>query len=337
MEKSKFHENERAILYFLIQLGHTMKKKNPKARAIRPISKKIIAGLRKASSRKVVDISELRDAKIHAEELEKTVIEVKELAELDPLHGVYTYAQNKISVMVEQLGELPAMSKLVNAYADAQDEYMPSGPPLSPLTNSYFSCWGFFDLCAGIKKETFGTVIIDMCKYLNVDAGLIKIFEHMQNSRMGLYVHEGVSGKFTKLRELITEKEIEAIVPSGYVGRPGEMLLARIMPEPFPELNYGYSVLFTTPYVLSEMQNGRFVLANEDKWLSFFARAQERTKINDKKRSYEILMKYGLNRHYWNEYIFEGYVNYQTEMILLAGFPDIALSRPHSRENSERF
>jgi hypothetical protein len=59
-----------------------MKKKNPKAPAIRPISEKIIASLRKASSRKVVDISELRDAKIHAEELEKTVIEEKELVGL---------------------------------------------------------------------------------------------------------------------------------------------------------------------------------------------------------------------------------------------------------------
>jgi hypothetical protein len=136
---------------------------------------------------------------------------------------------------------------------------------------------------------------------------------------------------------LITEKEIEAIVPSGYVGRPGEMLLARIMPEPFPELNYGYSVVFTTPYVLSEMQNGSFIWADEDNWLSFFEKAQESTKINDKKRSYEILMKYGLNRHYWNEYILEGYVNYQNDMILLAGFPDIALSRPHSKENSDRF
>ena len=318
-------------------IGHTMKKRNLKVRTIRPISQKIVAGLRKVSSRKVVDISELRDSKIHAEDLEKTVIKDKELAELDPLHGVYVYAQNKISVMAEQLGELPAMSKLVNAYADAQDEYMPSGPPISPLTNSYFSCWGFFDLCAGMKKETFGTVIIDMCNYLNVDPGLIKIIEHMQNSRMGVYVHEGVSGKFTKLRELITEKEIEAIIPSGYVGRSGEMLLARIMPEPFPELNYGYSVVFTTPYVLSEMQTGRFVLANEDKWLSFFERSQESTKINDKKRSYEILMKYGLSRHYWNEYIHEGYVNYQKDMILLAGFPDIALSRPHSKENSDRF
>lgn len=314
-----------------------MKKMNPKAQATRPISKKIIAGLRKASSRKLIDISQIRDAKIHVEDLEKTVITEKELAELDPLHGIYAYAQNKISVLVEQLSELPALSKIVKAYADAQDLYMPSYPPISPLTDSYFSCWGFFDLCAGIKKETFGTVIIDLCKHLNVDPGLINIFEHMQNSRIGLYVNEGVSGKFTKLRELITGKEIEAIVPSGYVGRPGEILLARLMPEPFPELNYGYSIVFTTPYVISEMQNERFMMANEEKWLSFFERAQEKTKIEDKKRSYTVLMKYGLNRHYWNEYIHEGYVNYQNDMILLAGFPDIPLSRPHSKENSERF
>jgi hypothetical protein len=314
-----------------------MKKKNPKARATRPLSKKIIAGLRKASSRKIVDISQIRDAKIYVEDLEKTVITDKALAELDPLHGVYAYAQNKISVLVEQLSQLPALSKLANAYTDAEDLYMPSYPPMSPLTDSYFSCWGFFDLCAGIRKESFGTVVIDVCKHLDVDPGLVTIFEHMQNSKMGFYVHEGVSGKFTKLRELIADKEIEAIVPSGYVGRPGEILLVRIMPEPFPELNYGYSVVFTTPYVITEMQNDHLLSANEEKWLSFFERVRQKTKIEDKKRSYAVLMKYGLNRHYWNEYIHEGYVNYQSDMIFLAGFPDIPLSRPHSKENSERF
>jgi hypothetical protein len=314
-----------------------MKKKNPKARATRPLSKKIIAGLRKASSRKIVDISQIRDAKIYVEDLEKTVITDKALAELDPLHGIYAYAQNKISVLVEQLSQLPALSKLANAYTDAEDLYMPSYPPMSPLTDSYFSCWGFFDLCAGIRKESFGTVVIDVCKHLDVDPGLVAIFEHMQNSKMGFYVHEGVSGKFTKLRELIADKEIEAIVPSGYVGRPGEILLVRIMPEPFPELNYGYSVVFTTPYVITEMQNDHLLSANEEKWLSFFERVRQKTKIEDKKRSYAVLMKYGLNRHYWNEYIHEGYVNYQSDMIFLAGFPDIPLSRPHSKENSERF
>jgi len=100
----------------------------------------------------------------------------------------------------------------------------------------------------------------------------------MQNSRMGIYIHESITGEFIKLRELITENEITALVPSGYACRPGEMLLARIMPEPFPELNYGYSVVLTTPYVISEMQNKRFMMASAEKWLSYFKRSQEKNK-----------------------------------------------------------
>ena len=49
--------------------------------------------------------------------------------------------------------------------------------------------------------------------------------------------------------------------------------------------------------------------------------AEEKTKIEDKKRSYEFLMKYGLNRHYWNEYIIEAYINNRNDMIRLTGFP----------------
>jgi hypothetical protein len=302
-----------------------------------PISRKVLSGLRKTINRKVIDISELKNAKIHAEDLEKSVITEKELSALDPLHGVYAYGQNKISVFVEQISELPALSKLTRAYTDAEELYVPSGPPMSPLTTSYFSCWGFFDLCVGIKKESFGTVIIDICRSLDVDKGLIRIFECMQNSRMGFYVHEGVVEGFVHLRELITQKQIKVIVPSGYMGRPDEIWFVRILPEPFTELNYGYSVVFTTPYIISEMQSERFVFSNENNWHSFIERNLGKTKIEDKNRAYDFLMKYGLDRHYWNEYIFEAYVNHQDDMILLAGFPDIPLSRPHSKENSERF
>ena len=45
-------------------------------------------------------------------------------------------------------------------------------------------------------------------------------------------------------------------------------------------------------------------------------------------------MKYGPTRSYWNEFVFEAYVNHQTEVIYLAGLPDVAESRPHSRVNS---
>ncbi|MBC8392196.1 MAG: hypothetical protein H8E17_06500 [Deltaproteobacteria bacterium] len=302
-----------------------------------PISKKVISALRKANNRKLIDISELREAKIHADNLDKSVITEKEMYDLDPLHAIYAYAQNKMSVIVEQIADLKALSKLTNAMERADDLYMPSGPPISPLTKSYFTSWGFFDLCVGINKETFGTVVIDVCKALKVDQSLITLFECLQNSRMGFYMHEGFSEKFVLLREFITGEKIMVVVPSGYSGEFGQIWFARVMPEPFPGLNFGYSVLLTTPYIISEMKNDNFVLSSEESWLSFFKRTLEKIKIKDVKRAYAYLMKFGINRHYWNEYVFEAYVNHKDDMILLAGFPDIASSRPHSEENRTRF
>ena len=56
---------------------------------------------------------------------------------------------------------------------------------------------------------------IDLCRFLGSDGGLISIFEKMLASRMGFFVHEGGSDKYVFLRELVTNKEIEEIVPSG--------------------------------------------------------------------------------------------------------------------------
>lgn len=46
-------------------------------------------------------------------------------------------------------------------------------------------------------------------------------------------------------------------------------------------------------------------------------------------------MKYGPTREYWTEFVFEAYVSHQTEVLFLAGLPDVAESRPHSRVNSQ--
>jgi hypothetical protein len=98
-------------------------------------------------------------------------------------------------------------------------------------------------------------------------------------------------------------------------------------------MDFGYDVVVTTPYVISEMLGKKFVYANEEQWLEFFDRTSKKIDISDNVTAYEYIMKYGLGRHYWNEYVFEGYVNHEKEMILLAGFPDIASSRPHSKVN----
>jgi hypothetical protein len=140
------------------------------------------------------------------------------------------------------------------------------------------------------------------------------------------------------LREFLTEKRIRAIVPSGHRGEPGEIWLARIMPEPFEELPLGYSVVFTTPYIIGMVREKLFYqVSPQTEWRAFFERTLKqtlkKTGENNDTTAYEELMKYGLSRHYWNEYIFEAYVNYTQEAILLTGFPDIPLSRPHSKES----
>ena len=300
------------------------------------IAQKVIADLTNVMKQKVIDITDLKKAKVRAEELETTITSEKELSLLDPLHAVYVYGQNKMSMFVEQVSEIPAVAELVAAYDNAEQEYMPAGPPMSPLTLSYFSCWGYFDLYIGSEKESFGTIAIEVYKAFNGDKGLIRVFEKMQASRMGFYVHEGFSNQHVLLRELVTEKRIKAVVPSGHKGQPGEIWLVRILPAPFEELPLGYSVVFTTPYIVGKVVGNFFYqTGDEPGWQAFFNRNLSKTGELDRMAAYEKLMKFGLSRHYWNEYIFEAFVNYTREAIFLAGFPDIPLSRPHSRESSK--
>jgi hypothetical protein len=312
------------------------KRKSPN-RNTKPLSKKILSSAQQLLKTKIVNITEWKEAKIAAEDYQKTIISDNDLSKLDPVHGVYIYALNKLSVFVEQLAQLPVLSQLSNAYGDAEDEYMPSGPPMSPLTKSYFTCWGFFDLCAGVKKETFTSVTIDLCRFLGVDSGLLDVFEKMQNSRMGFYVHEGSSDKYLFLRELITNRKIKTIVPSGYRGTQGEIWFARIMPPPLETAQFSYSVVLTTPYVVGKVQdNSHSLRGNETAWLEYFERNMKKKRHGDKVSAYEFLMKYGHNRNYWNEYIVLAYVNHQRDMILLAGYPDTPASLPHAALGKQR-
>jgi len=52
------------------------------------------------------------------------------------------------------------MAPFVEMVSRAEDLYWPSGPPMSPLTGSYFTSWACFDACVGAANETIGTCII---------------------------------------------------------------------------------------------------------------------------------------------------------------------------------
>lgn len=301
-----------------------------------PISRGVLAALDKELRRKVIDFEAIRLGEQRAEELERGVISEKSMRDRDPLHAVYTYAQNKLSVLVEDLAELPMCRSLADAYSAAEEEYLPSGPPMSPLTMSYFFCWAVFDSHVGPGKETFGTVAIDLCRRLETEPSLVRLFECMQESRMGLYTHEGVVGGHVLLREFVTGTHYRCVVPTGYRGRPGEIWFVRVLPEPFGTMRLGYSLVFTTPYVVCREERGKFLFAEPKEWEAFLERTILKTGITEADRAYSDLMKYGLSANYWNDYVFEAYVNHQQDMILLAGLPDVPLSRPHSRASEAK-
>lgn len=301
-----------------------------------PVAQEVLAFLDKQMNRRVIDFAQLKLGAEQAKEIEKCVISEAGMKGLDPLHAVYAYAQNKISVIVDHLVELPMCAKLAQTYADAEEEYMPSSPPMSPLTMSYFFCWAVFDSCIGKARETLGTVAIDVCRRLGTEWSLLRLFELMQSSRMGFYMHEGTAGPHAVLREFVTGERHKCIVPAGYMGKRGEIWFVRVLPEPYESLPMGYSLIFNTPYVIATKKNGHYMPADSSEWQAFFDRTLPKTGIEDTWNAYAYLMKYGLSLNYWNEYVFQGYANHRHDMIMLAGFPDMPLSRPHSRESEAR-
>jgi hypothetical protein len=294
------------------------KKKPDKALGGRPIAKKVVAKMKLHWQRKVVDIKNVIAGRTMAEELQQTVVSPKERGGLDPAHAAYVYIQNQVSVMSEQLTALQEMAPFADIISKAEELHMPSAPPMSPLTRSYFTCWTFFDACAGPANETVGTTILEVGAAFGMHPELLRLIRLMQDSRMGFYIHLGREGNVSILEDPVTSAVYRAIVPAGYRGRKNENWYVRLLPPP---ISGGTEhVVFTTPYIV--------VHPDFAEWLAYFRRTLPATAGFD---HYERHMKYGPTREYWNDYVFQAYVNHKADAIYLAGLPDIPESRPHSK------
>lgn len=280
-----------------------------------PIATRLVSALRTVKGAQVVDLRAFRVGTARAAELQKSVTKREDLADFHPAHALYVYVQNQVSVLAEQLTALPETAKLADRIEAAQDEYMPGGPPMSPLTTSYFTCWAFFDAAVGPRRETLGTCVLTVGKVLGMDPGFLALVQIMQDSCMRVYVHEGLNADgTTKLRDLASGARVPCMVPSGWRGARGEVWLARILPPPVGAVEV--SVVFTTPYVLRG--------ASEQDWAAYLDRALGAA-TGDANKTVAAL-KYGID---WSEYIFAGYAGYVTEAIFLEGLPDVPALLPH--------
>lgn len=273
----------------------------------------LVNRLRQEKQRVLVDLSELKAGRENALALSDEVKTPDVLIDdgYDPLHAVYLYAQNFLSVLIEQATELPELQHWVDLYVDLEEKYMPVGPPMSPLSLSYFFCWSSFDLPFGEHRETVTQCMIAMARELGAQPNLIEALEVMQKSRMGFYVHEGSEGDFIRLRELKTNRQLLCHSSSGYRGHAGEMWYVRLMP-PLVD-GYDYYVVFTTPYVIRNV--------SEPGLLDFIDKMVPKMAKRGYPAEYDALMKWGPMLKYWNEYLMMGYSNFGHDVVYLTGYP----------------
>ena len=252
-----------------------------------------------------------------------------------PTHAVYLATQNMVSYLAEEMSALPELHEYAEIVGQAEDEYMPSGPPFSPLSTSYFTAWAFFDAPFGPDRETIGTCLLDIGPELGLSADYTAAIRLMQHSRMGIYEHQGIVSERVHLQELISGRSYTCLVPAGYLGHAGELWYARVLPPSFADSDD--SVVFTTPYCLIAPGRGA--------WTAFLDRTMPKTGLPRNAPTLtetgivtgypalEVLMKYGLSPNYWHEFIFLAYSNYRSNVIFLTGLPDIPESLPHTSED----
>lgn len=241
----------------------------------------------------------------------------------DPLHAAYISIQNLVSLFAESISVLDEMEPYYRVVGNAEDEYVPGSPPMSPLTTSYFTTWAFFDVRFGPDAETIGTCLLDTGSNLGLNEGMLAVTRLFQDTRMGVYEHCGQIGGRVQLRELLTEEVFTCHCSSGYLGKEGELWYVRRCP-PVIELQ-DYHVIVTTPYILLD--------ASKADWTAYLKR--HLLGAADEQKALHEFMKYGPTLNHWNEFIFQGYHHHSYEAIFLAGLPDVRSSLPHGSLSRE--
>jgi hypothetical protein len=250
----------------------------------------------------------------------------EDLKGYNPVHALYITIQNMVSLFAEKVSIFPEMKEYYRIMDKAEKKYMPNGPPISPLTRSYFTHWAFFDATFGKDQETIGTCFLDSGELLGVDPDFLSLVGLTQKSRMGIYEYVGCDHSLIDLKELLTDKTYSCICPSGYPGRKGEIWFVRIHPPPFNLVDY--SVIMTTPYIL--------IGHSKQEWVSFFERNSINRKDSEQETKLQSFLKHGRSTNCWNEFIFEAYAGYQREAIFLRGIPDRAHTMPHASAKRQK-
>ena len=83
-----------------------------------------------------------------------------------------------------------------------------------------------------------------------------------------------------------------------------------------------YHIVFTTPYVL--------IGQTKNDWIAYLKRNMVGMKAQSEADALHQLLKFGLSKNHWNEFVFLAYHHHQADAIFLTGIPDLKATLPHA-------
>ena len=229
----------------------------------------------------------------------------------------YAAAVNAANEFAGQVLGFPDFIPFNNQLADLQEEYMPSYPPMSPVTLAFFAGWMVLDARDDSTGMTIGEVLVHYLQHMGTFDYLRKALVALNASFCSFYEVTDVDAQGLKLWDIAGKQEVRCWCSSGYPGRKGEIWYVRVLP-PFVE-GLARSVSLSTPYV--------FMDKSRSTWEDFFRRRlSSESTAGHPLRDY---LKNGKSLRYWLEFVHQAFAGYTGNMILVTGVPDDPASLPH--------
>lgn len=113
----------------------------------------------------------------------------------NPCHTLYASAQNVVPLMADLISVLKEAKGYVRIVGNAEEEYVPSGPPMSSLTVNYFTMCALFGGRFGSSRETTKSCIPRLAPEFDCTSWLIGVIGRKKRSRIGFFVLCGCDGR----------------------------------------------------------------------------------------------------------------------------------------------
>lgn len=285
-----------------------------------PTAKKLIRELRSHRRSNVVDLGAAREVKQHAQELRAALSDAGKPRALPPNMRRWMDPFGALSGITSMLLGSPSLRKVRHKIDAAQEEYMPGGPPMSPLLDSTYVSWYMADLHIGPRKETLCSILCDLAPLLRLPDEIVEVARRFERTHLDIYRAENLPNGRVKLTRLLDGSSVNAelaeIVPTD-----NGLWLARVLPPFDPAVNDD-SVVWGAPYLL--MSEG-----GEQEWLAFFERVAPGLAGEARAAALVQYFKGGTPNHML-EYIVNGYYGQApNSTVVLTGVPDRPETQPH--------